>query len=213
MIKDTTYHLKVYIQRIEVFLSIDSISAHTRIDLENEKDVASQCLRVCENAESYLESLQHSQASLRQETMTPVGTAQMAARQVYHHQKVHTIGEAFAEDDSDLVVVTTIADRFHVGKAKAKNWSANLAGSMTDETLRMMSRDRYSSRFGAATGDLRHVQSGIATSSTDPGVPDSNTQRPDPVAKRRYTTRVEATHDGPSPNEARKRAGKDGGGI
>lgn len=277
MIKDTAYNLEVRLQRVEASLSTDSTSVDTNIDLEDEKDVTSQCLRVCENAQSYLESLQHSQASLRRETATPAGTVesqfeaelitnralmesrtnliqtisrlqerltsiistegaehdleasrlrediniskqclevcQMATSQVHHHRKVHTVGEVCADDDSDQVVVTTIADLFDVRKVLAKNRSAQLVGSMAEETLQQISRDRYSSRFGAATGDLGHVHTDIATPSSSFGVLEGSTQRLDPVTKRRQPPRTETTHDSPSPNEARKRAAEGGGGI
>ena len=36
---------------------------------------------------------------------------------------------------------------------------------MTEEMLQQVSRGRYSSRFGAVTGDFRHVQTGIAATS------------------------------------------------
>jgi hypothetical protein len=277
MIKDTTYDLEVRLQRVEASLSTVSTGADTNIDLEDEKAVTSQCLRVCENAQSYLKSLQHSQAPLRQEATTPEGTiqsqfeaevlmdraftetrrhfiqaispirerlasiistegaereleksrlredidlskqclevCQMATDQVHHHRKIHTIGDAQADHDSDQVVVTTIADLFDVRKAIAKNRSAQLVGSMDGETLRQISRDRYSSRFGAVTGDLGQGQTGIASLSSNIGVREGSTQRPDPATKRKRTPSAETTHDSPSPNEARKRAAEGEGSI
>ncbi len=277
MIKDTTYNLEVRLQRVEASFNTDSTSADTNIDLEDEKEVTSQCLRVCENAQSYLESLQHSHASLRREANTPAGTVrslfeaelimtrtlmesrgnilqtisrlqerlasvtstegaereletsrlredisiskqclevcQMATDQVHHHRKIHTVGEVRADDDSDQMVVTTIADLFDVGKVLAKSRTAQLVGSMAEETLQQVSRDRYGSRFGAVTGDFGHVQTGIAAPSSNLGVREGSTQRPDPVTKRRQTPSAETTHDSPSPNEARKRAAEGEGGI
>ncbi len=259
MIKDTTYNLEVRLQRVETSLSTDSTSADADIDLEDEKEVTSQCLRVCENAQSYLETLQNGRASLRREATTPTGVVQsqfeaelimtrtlmesrsnfiqtisrlqerlvtitstegaereletsrlredisiskqclevcqMATDQVHHHRKIHSVGEVRADDDSDQVVVTTIADLFDVGKVLAKNRSAQLVGSMTEETLQQVSRDRYSSRFGAVTGAF------------------GSTQRPDPVTKRRQTASAETRHNSPFPNEARKRATDGEGGI
>ncbi len=277
MIKDTTYDLEVRLQRVEASFSTVSTGADTNIDLEDEKAVTSQCLRVCENAQSYLESLQNSQASMRREATTPAGTVQsqfeaeilmdraftetrrnlvqamspirerlasiistegaereheksrlredidlskqclevcqMATDQVHHHRKIHIIGEAQVNDDSDQVVVTTIADLFDVRKAVAKNRSTQLVGSMDGETLRQVSKDRYSSRFGAVTGDLGQGQPGIASLSANLGVREGSTQRPDQAMKRRWTPSAEATHDNPSPNEARKRAVEGEGGI
>jgi hypothetical protein len=49
----------------------------------------------------------------------------------------------------DQIVVTAIADLFHVGKVRATSRSARLVGSMPLDMLRDMSKDRYGSRFGA----------------------------------------------------------------
>jgi hypothetical protein len=64
-------------------------------------------------------------------------------------QKIHRIGEVIAADgDSDLVVVTTLADLLDIKKAVSKGNSAQLVGSMTEEALHHLTERRYSSRFG-----------------------------------------------------------------
>ncbi|KAH8729160.1 hypothetical protein BGZ61DRAFT_319792, partial [Ilyonectria robusta] len=49
--------------------------------------------------------------------------------------------------DSDQVVVTTLADLFDSRRATSANRSAQFVGSISDETLRQVSANRYSSRF------------------------------------------------------------------
>ncbi len=278
MIKDTAYNLEVRLQRIEASFGTDSTSADTSIDLQDEREVTRQCLRICQDAQFYLKSLHDRQAFLRREAISnPAGTVQsqfdaelmtmqtinegrakfiqtignlqerlasvtsnegsdrerqisrlsedisiskqclevcqMASDQVHHHRKIHTVGEVIADDDTDQVVVTTLADLFDVRKVLAKSRSAQLVGSMTEETLQQVSRDRYSSRFGAVTGDLGHVQTDIATPSSNLGIREGTTRRPNPITKHRQPASAEMIHDSPSPNEARKRAAEDEGGI
>ncbi|KAL2201524.1 hypothetical protein P885DRAFT_26721 [Corynascus similis CBS 632.67] len=259
MIKDTAYDLQIRLQRIEASLGTTSTSSDTSIDLQDEREVTRQCLRICQDAQSYLKSLQDGQAFRRREVASSqAGTVQsqfdaelvmneainesrrnfirtisqlqerltyvtlnegaererqvsrlrediniskqclelcqIATDQVHHHRKIHTIGEVAADDDTDQVVITTLADLFDVRKVVAKDRSAQLVGSMTDEAFQKVSRDRYSSRFGAATGDLGHVRTETAAPASDNGARERSTRRPD----LRYSS--------PSPNEARKRA-------
>lgn len=69
-----------------------------------------------------------------------------AAKQV-SHQKIHTVREVVTDDNTNQIIVTTLADLFDVKKVWAKNRSAQLVGSITDDTLQKMSTDRYKSRF------------------------------------------------------------------
>ena len=278
MIKDTAYDLEIRLQRIEESLRTDSTSAGPSVDLENERDVTRQCLRICEDAQSYLKSLQDDQVFLgREATSGPAGTVQSqfdaelmttqtlnetrrkiiqtighlqerlvsassikgaerehqmsqlredlsiskqclevcqtATVEVHHHRKIHTVGEVIAEDDTDQVVVTTLADLFDVRKVLAKNRSAQLVGSMAEETLQQVSRDRYSSRFGAVTGDFGHIQTDVTTLSSNLGIREGSRRRPDPATNSRHPAGAEMVRANPSPNEARKRAAEGEGGI
>ncbi|KJR86853.1 uncharacterized protein SPSK_01752 [Sporothrix schenckii 1099-18] len=72
MIKNTVYDLHVHLQRIEEEISHDrpqrtSINSSTssEAELEDEKDVIKQCIRICEDAESHLEFLQHQDPPMR----------------------------------------------------------------------------------------------------------------------------------------------------
>lgn len=95
-------------------------NGHERTRLQQELNLSKQCLEICK----------------------------MASVEVTR-QKCHTIGEAIADGDSDQVLVTTFADLFNIGKAESRGKSAQLIGSMRDETLQRISDGRYGSRFGA----------------------------------------------------------------
>ena len=71
MIQDTVYNLEVHLQRIDEkmarFTLDSSNTSCITIDLKDEKEVTKQCLRICEDARSYIESLIHQESSLLQE--------------------------------------------------------------------------------------------------------------------------------------------------
>ncbi|KXX73059.1 hypothetical protein MMYC01_210529 [Madurella mycetomatis] len=277
MIKDTAYDLELRLQRIETYIATEStISFDTSIDLQDEREVTKQCLRICQDAQSYLESLQDRPPFSRREAgPRPAGTVQnqfdaelltsqalnesrvkvvetisrlqerlasvasnqgpererqmaqllediniskqclevcgVAADQV-HHRKIHTVGEVVADDDTDQVVVTTLADLFDVRKVLAKNRSAQLVGSMTDETVQKVSGDRYNSRFGAVAGIFGHAQTDTTTSSSHFGIQEESTRRQDPMTKQRQP-RAEPRQNRPSPNQVRKRSAEGEGGA
>ncbi len=78
MIKNTAYDLETRLQRIDASLRTDSTSADISVDLPDERVVTRQCLRICQDAQSYLKSLQDGQAFLRQDaTSSPAGTGQI----------------------------------------------------------------------------------------------------------------------------------------
>lgn len=281
MIKDTAYNLEIHLQRIDEKLA--SITADgttgldTSIDLQDERDVTRQCLRICQDARSHIESLQDRQPSLLQgatqrtadivrnqfdaELMTrqtlnenrdkfieTIGRLQgrldsiisnegpgrdrqisrlqediniskqclevckKASDQVTY-QKIHTVGEVIADDDTDQVVVTTLADLFDVRKVLAKSRTAQLVGSMADDTLQKLSTDRYSSRFGAINGDLGHAQAGVVASPSNLETQEGSTRPPNSMKKGEQPASAEIRHNRPSPNEVRKRAAGGEGGI
>jgi hypothetical protein len=71
MIQDTVYNLEVHLQRIDEkmarFAPDDSKTSDLTVDLKDEKEVTKQCIRICEDARSYIESLTHQESSLLQE--------------------------------------------------------------------------------------------------------------------------------------------------
>ena len=93
--------------------------------LKEEIDLSKQCLEVCKKATNEVSS-----------------------------QKIHVIEEVIANNDCDLMVVTTLADPFHAGEAKSKGKSMQLVGSMSGDAIREMSKDRYGNRLGALAGHL-----------------------------------------------------------
>ncbi|KAF7518827.1 hypothetical protein G7054_g13310 [Neopestalotiopsis clavispora] len=98
MIKDTAYNLNIHLQRIDARLEQLSIgskaSLNTSTNLQDEKDVTNQCLRICEHAKAYIESMQNEQPSvLRQEASPPDNfgrsqfEAQLLTRKVFDENR------------------------------------------------------------------------------------------------------------------------------
>lgn len=232
MIKDTAYNLEVHLRRIDEKLtgynSQGDNALETSIDLQDERAVTQQCLRICKDASSYIESLTKRASTLLQNAPQTNAEddswgdlqAQMLTREAFNtsqsnflkvisclgerlqsmvtnegagnenersrlqediniskqclqvckmageisSQKIHRIGEAVAEDDSDQVVVTTLADLFEVRKAVSKGRSAQLVATLTPENFDHVVEKRYSSRFGALPDSSVHSQIGSATS-------------------------------------------------
>ncbi|GJC83487.1 hypothetical protein ColLi_06325 [Colletotrichum liriopes] len=81
MIMDTIYNLNLHLQRIDEKLALlatkntEETSAYdTTVDLKDERAVTEQCLRVCEDARSYLESLTDQERFLKQQS-SPIAAA------------------------------------------------------------------------------------------------------------------------------------------
>lgn len=269
MIKDTTYNLNLHLQRIDEKLALiareSTTALDTSIDLKDERMVTTQCLRICKDASSYLESLTDREPSLRQppvpdptsdtqnqfeaqlltrkilddhrdkfseiigrmrerlDTLPSEGTSRSDQQRLLlqedidvtrqslevckrasnevSQRKVYKVGEAIADEDSDQVLVTTLADLFDVKKASSTGRSAQFLGLVTDETLQRMSEDRYGSRFGT-------MASGTLDSKPSPSSPHTqtvSTSPQHPAGRDRDQTIVETGHGRPYPNEMRKR--------
>lgn len=269
LVQETTYDLQLRLQRIDDKLqtlapSSGPSASGADIDLNDERQVTEQCLRICQDAKSYLESLANRDASLLQEptmggpekSLRDSFKAQLLTRQAFDdnqthfvgiisqlrerlasvmadgdatertrleadiqtsrqclevcklasnevsNKKIHIIGDVTADGDSDHMVVTTLADMFNVGDARATNGSALLVGSMSDETLQQISRDRYSSRFGSAqTHDLVSKRGGAAAKDQSTG--QAAQSFPHPEASHQHSA---FGTQPPAPNETRKRA-------
>ena len=99
MIQDTVYNLEVHLQRIDQKTAQFSIentnTSDISINLNDEREVTKQCLRVCEDARSYIESLTVRESSLLQDVPhndagndTPnCFEAQMLARQALNENR------------------------------------------------------------------------------------------------------------------------------
>ncbi|KAF5701558.1 hypothetical protein FMUND_13836 [Fusarium mundagurra] len=277
-IQDTIYSLNVNLQRLDEKMELlvqesKSISAsNTGTDLRDERAVTEQCLRICQDARSYIDSLADREESLkdqplsesvadseapfeaqllirrtlnesrdnlaqtigrlqeRLDSMATSGTpksdlgylqlegdlktskqclelCKTASEQVAT-QKVYTVGEMIADGDSDQVVITTLADLFNVKKASSTNRSAQWIGSLSDDTARQVSKDRYSSRFGAVAAD--GAGDGISTMPSTSNTREVNSSLARRPGKTGQPVAPEAVHRRPFPNEIRKRATEDG---
>ena len=273
MIQDTVCDLKVHLQQIDEkmarFPAGNSSTSDISIDLKDERAVTKQCLLICEDAKSYIESLSNRESALLQEAPQNVTEddtqssfeAQLLTRQIMDqnrdsfaeiigrlqerlrslllngepgndnerlrlqkdidiskqclevckvasevsHQKIYRVGEAIADGDSDQVVITTLADLFHVKIAKSTGNSAQLIGSTTEDTLRHIIDKRYSSRFGASASDPVRVQTGTTTSPSVPGTQKSKNSAPPQAGNDEQLRGPDTRPNRPSPNEMRKR--------
>jgi hypothetical protein len=272
LIEDTSDELKILRQHIDEKLTRLTVEKNDisdiSIDLEDEKKVTEQCLRICEEAKAYFESL--SKSSLLQEVprdavddyLQQSFEAQLLTRQLVNgsrdsitlmigqiqkrlaslvqgnssehesdrlklqedlkifqqcieicnaatkvsHQKIYRVGEVIADDNSDQVVVTTLADLFDVKKASSTGNSALLLGSMTDESLRHVMEHRYKSRFGAVAGTSDYTEAGATSSlSTFEDQGQTYASPPRPGDEEQPSGRT-ARQNKPIPNEMRKRA-------
>jgi hypothetical protein len=72
LVQDTTYNLQLHLRRIDekmTQLNIENITAPgASIDLEDEREVTKQCIRICQDASSYIVNLSDRESSLLQET-------------------------------------------------------------------------------------------------------------------------------------------------
>jgi hypothetical protein len=285
MVKDTAYNLEIRLQRIDDKMAALS-SYHSTppedssIDLQDEKAVTIQCLRICERATSYIQLLQNEQSTLqtqalgqsagdilrqfeaqlltqktlienRDKLVETMGrlrerldsvtfnrsddcendtlrlkeeiefskqcleVCREATNQV-STQKIHIIGEVIADGDCDQVVVTALADLFHVGAVKAQGRSMQMVGSMPANTIREMSKDRYGSRFGSLDGKLAVAQleavavppTSLVTTKTE-----SSAMQSDQVKEGVNLGSAEGIYTRPSSNEVRKRRADGEGGM
>ena len=85
MIKDTAYNLEIRLQQIDEKMTQYAIenakTPDANINLKDEKAVTEQCLHICTNAKSYIESLLNQESSLLQEDPQNAFNAQILTRQ------------------------------------------------------------------------------------------------------------------------------------
>ncbi|KAJ5111886.1 hypothetical protein NUU61_001516 [Penicillium alfredii] len=87
MIQDTAHNFEVQLCRVDekmARLTTDSANVlNSNIDLKDERDVTKQCLRICEDAKSYIDSLTNQEPSLLHEgpqSATDVGQSSFEAQ-------------------------------------------------------------------------------------------------------------------------------------
>ncbi|KAH8678494.1 hypothetical protein BX600DRAFT_149713 [Xylariales sp. PMI_506] len=142
-----------------------------RVQLQQEIDVSRQCLEVCRQVSGQVT------------------------------KKVHTIGEAVAEPDSDQAVITTLADVFDVKKAIAKARAMQVVGSMQGDEFDKFNELRYKSR------PVFPMQSEYTTASVSALDPRKvYTFPPNMGREERRAPSSESRYEKPSPNQVKKRA-------
>ncbi|KAJ5897141.1 hypothetical protein N7504_007429 [Penicillium tannophilum] len=96
MIQDTIYNLEVHLQRVDermARLTTDTATfSNSTIDLKDEKEVTNQCLRICEDAIHYIESLANRESSILCQEPQDIGEdnkfeAQILTRQVLNENQ------------------------------------------------------------------------------------------------------------------------------
>jgi len=106
MIQDTAYNLEFHLRRIDekmTLLNIESTdSSVISIDLKDERAVTKQCLRICEDARSYIESLSKRESYLLQEAPQNAAEAKFFEAQLRTGQTLDENRDAFAETINHL---------------------------------------------------------------------------------------------------------------
>ncbi|KAJ5313973.1 OPT oligopeptide transporter [Penicillium atrosanguineum] len=73
MIQDTSYNLEVQLRRVDEkmarFTTDNASILNTSVDLKDEREVTKQCLRICEDASHYIESLTNQESSILHKTL------------------------------------------------------------------------------------------------------------------------------------------------
>jgi len=72
-------------------------------------------------------------------------------------QKIHIIGEVSADNHTDQVVSTTVADIFRVGSVRAKDNSAQLVATLTSSDFQLATKERYKSRPDMFDDSSKHI--------------------------------------------------------
>ncbi|KAL3449169.1 hypothetical protein BJX65DRAFT_272967 [Aspergillus insuetus] len=91
MIKDTSYGLEEHLRRIDdklAQLTIENTdTSDGRIDLKDERAVTKQCLRICEDAQSYIKSLTRRESVIRQDSPQDISD-EAAVQQRFEAQRL-----------------------------------------------------------------------------------------------------------------------------
>ncbi|RYN59487.1 hypothetical protein AA0119_g13310 [Alternaria tenuissima] len=99
MIRDTVYELNVHLQRVDEKLQRypNSNTSTTKVNLGDEKEVTQTCLRICEDAKEFLESLNRKSTVLQDgQNATGNGEQQSFEAQVLTRQALDKNRDSFA---------------------------------------------------------------------------------------------------------------------
>ena len=101
MIQDTAHNLELRLRRIDeemTRLNIETTNTSgVSVDLEDEREVTKQCLRICEDAKSYIESLSDRESSLLPETPQNAVEENSFEAQLRTRQALDEHRDSFAE--------------------------------------------------------------------------------------------------------------------
>ncbi|KAB8279175.1 hypothetical protein BDV30DRAFT_72364 [Aspergillus minisclerotigenes] len=104
LVQDTVYNLEVYLRRIDeklarIPLDTPDDTPGIKLDLKDEREVTKQCLRICQDAKSYIESLTNRESSLLQEAPDTAkdDTERLFDAQLLTRQALEAHRDSFAE--------------------------------------------------------------------------------------------------------------------
>jgi hypothetical protein len=109
MIRDTVYELNVHLQRVDEKLQrYPNSNVSTNVNLDDEKEVTQTCLRICEDAKEFLESLNRTSTVLQDgQSATGNGEQQSFEAQVLTRQALDKNRDNFAS------IIGHLQDRLH----------------------------------------------------------------------------------------------------
>ena len=138
MIKDTAYSLDMRLKRIDEKITTVAAGRLTlledsSIDLQDEKAVTVQCLRICERASSYIKSLQDGQPALQREA------PQQSAGYVLNQFEAQLLTQKSLNENRDNLLET-------IGRLRERLDSITFNGSPggESETLRLQEEINFS---------------------------------------------------------------------
>jgi hypothetical protein len=138
MIKDTAYSLDMRLKRIDekittVGADCPTLLEDSSIDLQDEKAVTVQCLRICERASSYIKSLQDGQPALQREA------PQQSAGYVLNQFEAQLLTQKSLNENRDNLLET-------IGRLRERLDSITFNGSPggESETLRLQEEINFS---------------------------------------------------------------------
>ena len=101
MVQDTAYNLEVHLRRIDEKITQlkpePTEPPETSIDLEDEREVTEQCLRVCEDARAYLQSVSERASPLLHEPTKVAVHAHSYEAQLRTNQALESSRDSFAQ--------------------------------------------------------------------------------------------------------------------
>ena len=102
VVKDTAYNLELQLLRIDEKMTQFSIEKTTassiRINLEDEREVTKQCLRICEDARYYINSLSDRESSLLEDASQNASEGRTFEAQLRTRQALDENRDSFARD-------------------------------------------------------------------------------------------------------------------